>query len=187
MIGVNQFRAGVKVKIDGEPYVVVHAQHVKPGKGGAFVRSRLKNLRTGNVLDKTYRVGERFDEPEIEERQLQYLYAQGDDYHFMDNRTYEQLFLTADQLGENRRFIKENMNVVVMFYEDKPIGVDIQNFVELRVTETEPAVKGDTATAGTKPATLETGAVIKVPFHITVGDVLRIDTRTGSYVERAKG
>jgi elongation factor P len=186
MIGANEFRAGMKVEIDGEPYLIVDAQHVKPGKGGAFVRTKLKSLRTGNILERTSRVVERFDEPEIEERRLQFLYAQGDDYHFMDSKTYDQLSLTGPQLGESRKFLKENMEALVMFYQGKPIGVTLPNFVELLVADTEPGTRGDTATGGNKPATLETGAVVKVPFHINVGDLLKVDTRSGEYVERMK-
>jgi elongation factor P len=186
VIGANEFRAGMKLEIDGDPYLIVDAQHVKPGKGGAFVRTKLKSLRTGNILERTYRVGERFDEPQIEERRLQYLYAQGDDYHFMDSQTYDQLALTGSQLGESRKYLKENMDVEVMFYQGKPIGVTLPNFVELLVAGTEPGTRGDTATGGTKPATLATGAVIKVPFHINVGDLLKVDTRSGEYVERMK-
>ena len=186
MIGVNQFRAGVKVEIENEPYVVVDSQHVKPGKGGAFVRSKLKNLRTGNVLEKTYRVGEKFKEPEIDERCLQFLYTSGDEYHFMDSQDYEQMFLTETELGEKKKFLKENMEVSVMSYKGKTIGVELPNFVELTVAETDPGGKGDTASGGTKPATLETGAVIKVPFHIVIGDLLKIDTRSAEYVERVK-
>jgi elongation factor P len=186
MIGANEFRAGMKVEIEGEPYLLVDAQHVKPGKGGAFVRCKLKNLRTANLLEKTYRVGERFEEPEIEDRRLQYLYAQGDDYHFMDSKNYEQLSLTSAQLGGSRKFLKENMEAVVMFYHGNPIDVTLPTFVELRVVQTDPGGRGDTATGGNKPATMETGAVIKVPFHIAIDDVLKIDTRTASYVERVK-
>jgi len=186
MIGANEFRAGKKVEIEGEPYLIIDAQHVKPGKGGAFVRSKLKNLRTGNLLERTYRVGEQFDEPQIEERRLQYLYAQGDDYHFMDSQSYDQLALTGPQLGESRKFLKENMEAVVMFFQGRPIGVVLPNFVELLVADTAPGVRGDTATGGTKPATMETGTVIKVPFHINVGDLLKVDTRSGEYIERIR-
>ena len=186
MIGANEFRGGRKVEIEGEPYLIVDAQHVKPGKGGAFVRSRLKSLRTGNILERTYRINESFEEPEIQERRLQFLYAQGEDCHFMDNESYDQLSLTVAQLGESKKFLRENMEAVVMFYRGKPISVTLPNFVELLVADTEPGARGDTATGGTKPATLETGAVIKVPFHINIGDRLKIDTRSGEYVERMK-
>jgi elongation factor P len=186
MIGANEFRAGRRVEIDGEPYLIVDAVHVKPAKGGAFVRTKFKNLRTGNQLERTFRVVERFEEPDIEEKRLQFLYAQGDDFHFMDNQTYDQLSLTASQLGDSRKFLKENMEVLVLFYQGKPIGVTLPNFVELLVADTEPGTRGDTATGGTKPATLESGAVIKVPFHINVGDLLKVDTRTGEYIERIR-
>jgi len=186
MIGAGEFRAGVRVEIDGEPYLIIDAVHVKPAKGGAFVRTKFRNLRTGNQLERTYRVVEKFDEPEIEERRLQYLYEQAGECHFMDSQNYEQLSLTADQLGESKKFLKENMEAVIMFYKGRPIGVTLPNFVELRVSDTAPGVRGDTATGGTKPATLETGAVIKVPFHINTGDLLKIDTRSGEYIERIR-
>jgi elongation factor P len=186
MIGASEFRAGMKVEIDGEPYLIIDAVHVKPAKGGAFVRTKFRNLRTGNQLERTYRVVEKFDEPEIDERRLQYLYEQTGECHFMDTQNYEQLSLTADQLGESKKFLKENMEAVVMFYKGRPIGVTLPNFVELLVADTEPGTRGDTATGGTKPAKLESGAVIKVPFHINVGDLLKVDTRSGEYVERIK-
>lgn len=186
MIGANEFRAGRKVEVDGEPYLIVDVVHVKPAKGGAFVRTKFRNLRTGNQLERTFRVVEKFDEPDIEERRLQFLYAQGEDCHFMDNESYDQLSLTVAQLGESKKFLRENMEAVVMFYRGKPIGVTLPNFVELLVADTEPGARGDTATGGNKPATLETGAVIKVPFHINIGDRLKIDTRSGEYVERMK-
>ncbi|MBI3621502.1 MAG: elongation factor P [Nitrospirae bacterium] len=186
MIGAGEFRAGMKVEIDGEPYLIVDAVHVKPAKGGAFVRTKFRNLRTGNQLERTHRVVEKFDEPDIEERRLQFLYQQGEDFHFMDSQSYDQLSLTARQLGDSRKFLKEHMEAVVMFYKGKPIGVTLPNFVELVVSDTDPGGRGDTATGGTKPATMETGAVIKVPFHINVGDLLKIDTRSGEYVERMK-
>jgi elongation factor P len=186
MIGANEFRAGKRVEIDGEPYLIVDAVHVKPAKGGAFVRTKFRNLRTGNQLERTFRVVEKFDEPEIEERRLQYLYEQAGECHFMDSQNYEQLSLTTEQLGESKKFLKENMEAVVMFYKGRPIGVTLPNFVELYVSETDPGGRGDTATGGTKPATLETGAVIKVPFHINTGDLLKIDTRSGEYIERIR-
>ena len=143
MIGASDLRAGVKVEIDGEPYLIVDAVHVKPAKGGAFVRTKFRNLRTGNQLERTHRVVEKFDEPEIEERRLQYLYAQGEDIHFMDSHNYEQLSLTGKELGDSRKFLKENMEAVVMFYKGRPIGVTLPNFVELLVADTGCGVSAD--------------------------------------------
>lgn len=186
MISTTDFRSGLKIKVDGEPYEIIDYQHVKPGKGGAFVRTKLRNMKTGNVIDKTFRSGERFEEPPVDERTMQFLYVQAGEYYFMDTVNYEQVALQASHLGQARDFLIDNMVVGIIFYEGKPLGVQLPTFVELKVTETAPGVRGDTATGGTKPATLETGAVIKVPFHVNVGDVVKIDTRTGAYVERVK-
>ncbi|MGH7274175.1 MAG: elongation factor P [Nitrospiria bacterium] len=186
MIFTTDFRSGLRIQVEGDPYEIIEFQHVKPGKGGAFVRTRLRNLKTGNVNEKTFRAGERFEEPPIEDREMQFLYAQGRDCYFMDTSSYEQVSVTDEQLGGAKDFIKENMVVKIMFYQGKPLGVQLPVFVELKVVETAPGVRGDTATGGTKPATLETGTVIKVPFHIGQGDIIKIDTRTRAYVERAK-
>ena len=186
MIFTTNFRSGLRIQVEGDPYEIIEFQHVKPGKGGAFVRTKLRNLKTGNVIEKTFRAGERFEDPPIEDREMQFLYASGRDYYFMDTGSYEQISVTDDQLGAARDFIKENMVVKIIFYEGKPLGVQLPVFVELKVAETAPGILGDTATGGAKPATLETGAVIKVPFHIGTGDIFKIDTRTRSYVERVK-
>ncbi len=186
MISTTEFRNGLRIEVEGEPYEIIEVQHVKPGKGGAFVRTRLRNLKTGNVNEKTFRSGERFEEPPVEDQEMQFLYAQGQEYSFMNTQTYEQVSITADHLGEAKDFLKENMVVKIMFYQGKPLGVQLPVFVELRIVETAPGVRGDTATGGAKPAILETGAVIKVPFHIQQGEVVRIDTRTRAYVERVK-
>lgn len=186
MILTTDFRSGLRIEVAGEPFEIIDFQHVKPGKGGAFVRTKLRNLKTGNVNEKTFRSGERFEEPPIEDREMQFLYAQGQEYHFMDTRTYEQVSVTGDQLGDAKDFLKESMVVEIMFYQGVPLGVQLPVFVELKITETAPGIKGDTATGGSKPATLETGAIIKVPFHIQEGEVIKIDTRTRAYVERAK-
>ncbi|MBI3994836.1 MAG: elongation factor P [Nitrospirae bacterium] len=185
MISTSDFRSGAKVEISGEPFIIVDYQHVKPGKGGAFVRTRLKSLKTGNVLERTYRSGETLDEPDIEEKEMQFLYAQGNEYHFMDTSSYEQLAFERDQLGDSRDFLKENMLVKILIYKGKPLTVEVPTFVELKITGTDPGVRGDTASGGTKPAVLETGATIKVPLYLEEGDVIKIDTRTRSYVERA--
>lgn len=186
LIFTTDFRSGLRIQVEGDPYEIIEFQHVKPGKGGAFVRTKLRNLKTGNVNEKTFRAGERFEEPPIEDREMQFLYAQGRDCYFMDTSSYEQVSVTDEQLGGAKDFIKENMVVKIMFYQGKPLGVQLPIFVELKIVETAPGVRGDTATGGNKPATLETGAVIKVPFHIGQGDIVKIDTRTRAYVERAK-
>lgn len=186
MIATANFRNGAKIEIDGAPYVIVEFQHVKPGKGGAFVRTKLRNLKTNNMLDKTFRSGERFEQPDLSEVEMQFLYAQGDEYHLMNTESYEQLFVSAEQLGNSKDFLKENIIVKILFYQGIPLEVSLPNFVELKIVETPPGVKGDTASGGTKLATLETGGSVKVPLYLEEGTVIKIDTRTASYVERVK-
>lgn len=186
MISTTDFKNGAKIELDGDPYTIVEFQHVKPGKGGAFVRTKLKNLKTGNLLERTFRSGEKFNTPDLLDREMQFLYAEGNEYHFMDNNTYEQLFITADQLGSAKDFLKENMVVRILFFQGKPLGVDLPLFVELKVVETDPGIRGDTATGGTKLAKLETGGTVKVPLYLEEGTVIKVDTRTGTYVERVK-
>lgn len=186
MISTTDFRNGAKIELDGEPYVIVEFQHVKPGKGGAFVKTRLKSLKTGNVLDKNFRSGEKFKEPDILEREAQYLYASGNEYYFMDTKTYEQFFLSSEQLGDAINFLKENMVTQIVFYQSKPLSVDLPMFVELKIVKTDPGIRGDTATGGSKQAKLESGATIKVPLYIEEGEVIKIDTRTGTFVERVR-
>lgn len=186
MISTSDFKGGAKLELDGDPYVIVDFQHVKPGKGGAFVRTKMKNLKTGNLLERTFRSGEKFDEPDLLEREMQFLYVQGDEYHFMDANTYEQLFLSAEQLGSSKDFLKENMIAKILFFRGKPLGVDLPLFVELKIVETAPGIRGDTATGGTKIAKLESGGTVKVPLYIEEGTVIKVDTRTGTYVERVK-
>lgn len=186
MISTSDFKNGAKLELDGDPYTIVEFQHVKPGKGGAFVRTKLKNLKTGNLLERTFRSGEKFDTPDLLDREMQFLYAEGAEYHFMDNNTYEQLFITSDQLGAAKDFLKENMVVRILFFQGKPLGVDLPLFVELKIVETDPGIRGDTATGGTKIAKLETGGTVKVPLYIEEGTVIKVDTRTGTYVERVK-
>lgn len=185
MISTNDFRIGVTIEVEGEVYTVVDFQHVKPGKGAAFVRSRLKNVKTGAVVEKTFRAGEKLPRAHVDRREMQYLYNTGDQYIFMDNQSYDQLPLGEEQLGEALRFLKENMVITVLMYQGSPIGVELPNSVELKVVDTEPGFKGDTAAGGSKPARLETGATVQVPFFINPGDVIRVDTRTGEYIERA--
>lgn len=187
MYDTSEFRKGLKIEIEGKPYEIIEFLHVKPGKGGAFVRTKLRNMINGRVVDRTFRSGERVDTPDLKERQMQYLYREGNNYCLMDNETYEQIYLSEDQIGDSTLFMVENETVNVVFFNEKPIGIDLPIFVELSVADTEPGVKGDTASKVTKPATLETGAVMPVPIFISVGDRIKVDTRTGSYVERVKG
>lgn len=181
---ITSLRPGLKVEIEGDLYIVVSAQHVSPGNKRAFVRARVKNMRTGQLLEKTVRDGNDFKVPDFEEKEMQYLYSDAQGYHFMDTSSYDQTFLSEDQVGESRKFIQENSMVKVLYHNDKVIGLSLPLFVELEVKETEPGFRGDTASSTTKPATLETGAVISVPLFINVGDKIKIDTRTGEYLER---
>lgn len=186
MYSTPDFRKGLKIELNGEPYTIVEFLHVKPGKGGAFVRTTLKSLLTGNVIDRTFRSGEKIDRPNLEEKQMQYLYESDGEFHFMDNETYEQSFMTVGQLGDARDYLQENVSVTVLFHNGKPIGVEVPIFVELKVATAEPGIKGDTAGGATKPATLETGLTIQVPLFVNEGDVLKIDTRTSKYIERVR-
>lgn len=186
MYSTTDFRKGLKIEIGGEPYVIIDFQHVKPGKGGAFVRTRLKSLVSGNVIDQTFRSGDQVDKPNLEEREMQYLYKSEGEYHFMDTQTFEQLFLTEDNLGGSRDFLKENLVIKALFHNQHPIGIEVPMFVELKVVKTEPGIRGDTASGGSKPATLESGAAIQVPLFVNEGEVVRIDTRTREYIERVK-
>lgn len=183
-ISTSEFRKGLKVLVDGEPYVIVDFQHVKPGKGGAFVRTRIKSLITGNVLDVTFRSGEKLELLELEEKKMQYLYREGTRYYFMDQETYDQVFIEEANLKEATNFLTEGLVITVSFYKGNPIGVELPNFVDLRVVKTEPGIRGDTAQSATKPATLETGYTLQVPLFVNEGDIVKIDTRTGEYIER---
>ena len=184
MISTNDFKTGVTVEIDGEVFAVVDFQHVKPGKGSAFVRSKLKNVKTGAVVERTFNAGEKMARAHLDRREMQYLYNDGDAFNFMDNQSYDQISISREQLGDAIKYLKENTNVSVLMYQGSLIGVDLPNQVELEVTATDPGIKGDTASGGSKPATVETGAVVQVPFFVEVGDVLLIDTRTGNYIKR---
>lgn len=185
MISTNDFRTGLTIELEGGVYSVVDFQHVKPGKGAAFVRSKLKNVRTGGVIERTFRAGEKVETAHIERREMQYLYSAGDSYNFMDTQTFEQIALTSEHLGENLNYLKENMSITVLVYEGSILGIEVPNFVDLKVTETAPGVRGDTVSGATKPATLETGATVQVPLFVEEGDQIRIDTRTGQYLTRA--
>ncbi|MFQ5828736.1 MAG: elongation factor P [Candidatus Methylomirabilia bacterium] len=182
-VSTNDFRKGLKIEIDGAPYVVVEFQHVKPGKGGAFVRTKLKHLKLETVIEKTFRAEEKVLLVNFEEKRMQFLYRD-DHFHFMDLESYDQIALSEDQVGEARAFLKETTEVDILYVNDEPITVEVPNFVELAVAKTEPGVRGDTASGGSKPATLETGAVVSVPLFVNEGDVVRVDTRTGDYIGR---
>jgi elongation factor P len=184
IIDTSEFRKGLKIEVDGEPYEIVDFQHVKPGKGAAFVRTTIRSLLSGRVLQPTFKSGDKVSKPDIEEREMQYLYKQGDDYYFMDTRSYEQTFLGEAVLGDARNFLKENVNASVLFYNGKPIGLSLPNSVDLRVTKCDPGVRGDTVSGAMKPATLETGYTVQVPLFINEGDVLKVDTRDGKYLTR---
>lgn len=185
MISVNDFKTGLTVEVDGDIFTVLDFQHVKPGKGAAFVRSKLKNLRNGNTVEKTFRAGETIGRAMIENRDVQYLYASGQDHAFMDNESYDQFTLPTDQLKWELNFLKENMNVKIMSYQGEILGINLPNSVELKVVETEPGIKGNTATGATKNAKVETGLNVQVPLFINEDDVLLIDTREGKYISRA--
>lgn len=185
MISSNDFKTGVTIELDGDVFTIIEFQHVKPGKGAAFVRTKLKNVKTGGVVERKFNAGEKVPKAHVERREMQYLYKDGDHYVAMDNESYEQMSLTSEQIGDGIKWLKENMNLGVLFFGTNIIGVDLPNSVQLAVTATDPGIKGDTASGGSKPATLETGAVVQVPFFVNEGDVLIIDTRTGSYVQRA--
>jgi elongation factor P len=186
MYSTTDFKKGLKIELEGVPYAIVDFQHVKPGKGGAFVRTKLKSLLTGRVLDQTFRSGEKVKRPDLLEREMQYLYREGDTFCMMDNETYEQIMLTEDQVSEARLYLTENLDVKILFFNQQPVGVELPLFVQLEVAQTEPGVKGDTAAGGTKPATLESGVTIQVPLFISEGERVKVDTRTGTYIERAK-
>jgi len=185
MISAGDFRNGVTFEMDGSVYSIIEFQHVKPGKGAAFVRTKIRNVISGAVTERSFNPTEKFPTAFVERKEMQYLYSDGELYYFMDPETFEQIPINASTLGENFKFVKENMECKVMSYKGSVFGVEPPNFVELTVTQTDPGFKGDTATNATKPATVETGAEIKVPLFIEEGDVIRIDTRTGLYMERA--
>jgi len=183
-VDTSQFRNGLKIELDGEPFTMIYFQHVKPGKGGAFVRTKVRNLKNGRVLERTFRSGERVEEADVSESKMQYLYQDGENLVFMDQQTFDQLPFTAEQVGDARKWLKENQEIEVLFWRGKPINVEIPSFIEFTITRCDPGVKGDTATGATKPATLETGAVVQVPLFVKEGERIRVDTRTGEYVER---
>ncbi|MEJ5359748.1 MAG: elongation factor P [Desulfobacterales bacterium] len=182
----SDLRKGLKIEYEGEPYLVVQFEFVKPGKGQALYKCRLKNMLTGVQFDRTFRSGEKFGEPQLEEKEMEFLYKEGDKYCFMNTANYEQEFLTEEQVGEARNFLLENTRCTVLFYRDRPIGITLPTFMNLRIVKADPWVKGDTASGDSKPATLETGYVVQVPPFLEEGQLIKIDTRTGEYVERVK-
>lgn len=184
MVSAGDFRKGMTVEIDGGVWVIVDFQHVKPGKGAAFVRTKIKNVISGSVLEKTFSPTDKFPKAHVDRKEMQYLYSDGELYHFMDTESFEQLPLNFNMVESALPYMKENMNVTIQFFKGEAFAVDPPNFVEMEITETEPGFKGDTATAGNKPAIIESGAKVMVPLFIETGDVIRIDTRTGDYMER---
>ncbi len=182
----SDIRKGLKIELEGEPYTVVEFQFVKPGKGNAFTRTKIKNLVSGSVLERTWRSGEKLKEAALEEREMQFLYSDEGGYHFMDQHNYEQIAIDPGVIGDDSRFLLENLVVPVLLFKDRPVSLTLPNFVALEVLDTEPGMKGDTVSGARKPATMNTGAVINVPLFIERGEKLRIDTRTGEYVERVK-
>ncbi|RDU64947.1 elongation factor P [Helicobacter didelphidarum] len=185
-IEMGDLKKGLKIEIDGIPYKIMEYQHVKPGKGPAFVRVKIKSFLDGKVIEKTFHAGDKCESPNIIEKDMQYLYDEQDLYYFMDSESYEQIGLNADQVGESIKWLLESMHVSVLFHNEKAISVNVPQIVELKIVETPPNFKGDTSSAGKKPATLETGAVVQIPFHVLEGETIRINTDTGEYIEKAK-
>jgi elongation factor P len=186
VLDASDIRKNLKILIDGQPYVVIEFQFVKPGKGTAFTRTRVRNMITGAVLDKTIRSGEKLEPAEVEEKTVQYMYKEGDNYWFMDTSNYEQLTISATQMGDGAEFLIENLELKVTIFQGRPVGVELPTFIEVQISKCEPGVRGDTASGGTKPATISSGALVQVPFHINEGDWIKVDTRDGHYVERVR-
>lgn len=184
MYETSDFKKNLKIMLEGKPYVIVDFQHVKPGKGNQFTRTKLRNMLTGQNLEITIKSGEKFEVPNVENKEMTFLYKDESGYNFMQNETYEQIVMSDDDLGESRFFLSENLKVVVLFYNDKAVAVDVPKAVNLTVAKADPGIKGDRVTGATKPATMDSGLVVSVPLHINEGDLLRIDTSTGDYVER---
>ncbi|MBU6389335.1 elongation factor P [Patescibacteria group bacterium] len=185
MLGITDLKTGTAIDLEGDPYVVLSYQHSKLGRGGAILRTKLRNLRSNAVVEMTFKGGDKFEEATLQKKSCSYLYSDSDGYAFMDSATFEQFSLSQDEVGDKSRFLKEGGEVQILFYEDKPVSIDLPIKMEFEVTHTEPGVRGDTAQGGTKPATLETGAVITVPLFVKIGDIIRVNTVEGSYVERA--
>jgi elongation factor P len=186
LIDTSDFRNGISIILDGEIYSIVEFQHVKPGKGGAFVRTKLKNLRAGSTLEKTFRAGEKMEQAILDRKKLTYQYNQGDEYFFMDMESFDQIPVSAAAIGPGVKYLKDNTEVEVTTHNDRILGVELPMTMEFEVTETDPGLRGDTASGGSKPATLETGAVVNVPLFVNIGDRIKVDTRSDNYLERAK-
>ncbi|MBN2693601.1 elongation factor P [bacterium] len=186
MYSTSDFKKGLKIELEGAPFVIVDFQHVKPGKGGAFVRTKLKNLLNSRVVDRTFRSGEKVDPADVDERSMQYLYREGDMFIVMDNETYEQTQMPLESVGDAERWLLDDTTVTILVYKGAPVNIEVPNFINFEIMETEPGFKGDTAQGGTKPAKIATGTTINVPLFINEGDIVRIDTRTGDYLERVK-
>lgn len=184
MYDTSDFKKGLRILIEKDPFVIIDFQHVKPGKGNQFTRTKMRNLLTGQNREVTFKSGEKFEVPNIEMKEMSFLYKDDNGYNFMDQTNFEQILMMPNEVGESANYLTENLQVVVMIFNDKPVGVEVPKAVNLRVAQTDPGVKGDRVTGGTKPATLETGLVVQVPLHISEGDLLRVDTSTGDYVER---
>ena len=182
-VSTAEFKKGLKIQFDGQPYTIVDFQHVKPGKGGAFVRTKLKHMRQGRVIDNTFRAGEKVELVDFEDKHMQYLYKD-DRYNFMDTETFDQISLSAEEVGDARDFLKENTDVDILFIDGSPVTVELPTFMELAITKTDPGIRGDTASGGSKPATLESGAVVQVPLFLNEGDIVKVDTRSGEYLGR---
>lgn len=180
----SQFRKGLKIEVEGQPFVIVDFQHVNPGKGAAFTRTKMKNLLTNNTLERNFRSGDKVDIPDLDERTTQYMYSDGEGHHFMDNKNYEQFCLNDEQVGDRKLYFQEGSSVTILFYNGRTLTVDVPNHVILKIARTDPGLRGDTVTGGSKPATLETGAVVQVPLHLNEGDRIKVDTRDNSYIER---
>lgn len=187
MYRTTDFRKNLKLEVEGKPYIIIDFQHINPGKGSAFVRTKMKNLETGQMLERTFKAGvDTFHVPNVEQRQYEYTYVDGEGYHFMDQITFESIQLNADQVGDSKNYMQEGIKIEVLFYNERPIALELPNFVNLKVKQTDPGMKGDTAAGGMKKAILETGLQVSVPLFVKEGEVLKIDTRTSEYVERVK-
>ena len=184
MYVTNQFRKGLKIELDGVPYLIVDFQHVSPGKGGAFTRTKLKNMLNQNQIERTFKSGDKVDKANTEEREMQFLYKDGEGYNFMNTANYEQVALQESQLGDSKGYLTEGLKIAVTYFNERPIGIDLPNFIEAKIVKTEPGIRGNTVSGGSKPAEIEAGAVVNVPLHLSEGDLIRVDTRDGTYVEK---
>jgi len=183
-LSINDIKSGLTILVDSDVYLVVETQHVKPGKGAAFVRVKLRNLKNNNIQEKTFRGGEKIEAAFVEERKLQYQYSSGGMYHFMEQNNYEEISISKDNLGEKEKFLKDNLEVTGYFHKNETLNINLPNFIDFKIIHTEPGIKGDTAKSGTKPAKIESGAILQVPLFIDTGDKIKVDTRTGEYIER---